>query len=99
MSEDDEPEDSESGASRPGETAGAWVQTSKLWARRDVLFIQFLNPEVLNTWTCGGVTMNTGYILEWAGAWNTTMYPDIPAFETTVNPKKADIRIFFGSKC
>ena len=95
---EDPPEDAESGASKPGEVAGAWVQTSKVWSRRDVLFVYFLNPDVLQRWTCGGAAITSDHILRWAGVWNNTKSPDIPTFEKTGSPKKADIRIFFGSK-
>ena len=74
------------------------MQTSKLWGRRDVLFVHFLNPDVLQGWKCGGAAMNINNILAWAGAWNTNKTPTVPEFEKAVSVEKADIRINFDGK-
>ena len=90
----------ENGAShdRPQGVAGAWVRISKLWKRRDVLFVHFLNPEVLEEWTVDSATMNIDNILSWAGEWNNRLVPEIPTFEKTDSPLRADIRVRFDGK-
>lgn len=94
----DQPDSSNVNGAKPQGVAGAWVQTTKMWGRRDVLFIHFLNPEVLQEWEVGDAAMNIDNILSWAEAWNNTLVPDIPTFEKTDSARKADIRVNFGGK-
>ena len=68
-----------------------------MWGRRDVLFVHFLNPEILHGWKCGGAPLDVNNILGWAEAWNTKT-DSVPTFEETDSPKRADIRVTFGGK-
>ena len=93
--------DSQNDVSRPGGAAGAWMQTGKMWGKRDeTLKIHFLNPDVLedDKWMCGEGQMNVDNILAWARRWNNVAFPDIPKFEPTDSAKKAHIRVYFGGE-
>ena len=76
-------------------TSGAYVQKTKLWRGRDMLFVYFRNPDYLQK---GKYPLTVSIILAWAGSWNNALVPDIPKFGRTDSIEKADIRIQFGGE-
>ncbi len=85
-----------SDANREG--AGAYTTKTNIWIRKDVLFVHFLNPDILEqeNWKCDRAVLNIDNILAWAAAWNTKKCPNIPEFKKTDRPDRADIRVKFG---
>ena len=96
------PEDqgSQNSVPRPKGAKGGFAKTDKIWQKRDVLKVYFLNPEDLDTkeWMCGKDNMNVQNIVDWAQVWNNATYPHIPSFEKTDSKDKADIRVHFGGE-
>ncbi len=71
------------------------------WAGKDVLYVYFLNPDILEqeNWKYMGWILNIDMILAWAAAWNPKNCPNIPIFKKTDRADKADIRVKFeGTK-
>ncbi len=83
------------------EGAGAYALKTNIWTRKDVLYVHFLNPDILkqDDWKCEDGVLNIDNILAWAAAWNTKKCRNIPIFEKTDRPNEADIRVKFeGTK-
>ncbi|XP_064383869.1 uncharacterized protein LOC135332884 isoform X2 [Halichondria panicea] len=85
------------------EGASGFALKTNIWpAGKDVLFVHFFNPEILEQkkWKCEYGVLNIDNILSWAGAWNTKKCPNIPTFKKTDRPDRADIRVKFeGGTC
>ena len=77
--------------------ASGFALKTNIWTGKDVLFVHFLNPEILEQekWKCEGSVLNIGNIVSWAEAWNTNKCPNIPTFKKTERPERADIRVKF----
>ncbi|XP_064383865.1 uncharacterized protein LOC135332883 isoform X3 [Halichondria panicea] len=93
-------DEASSDASQEG--ASGFALKTNIWTGKDVLFVLFLNPEILEQekWKCEGSVLNIGNILAWAEAWNTNKCPNIPTFKKTERPERAHIRVkFAGGTC
>lgn len=82
-------------ASRPQETAGAYVAKTKIWRGRDVLKVYFMNPDYLSQ---GTYPLTLATVVSWAKTWSTSLVPNIPKFEQTDSVENADIKVKFGGK-
>ena len=81
--------------------AGAGALKTNIWTGKNVLYVHFLNPDILKqeNWKCGRAVLNIENILAWAAAWNTKKCLSIPIFENTDRADSADIRVKFeGTK-
>ena len=84
------------------EGASGFALKTNIWpAGKDVLFVCFLNPEILEQekWKCDYGVLNINIILSWAGAWVSRKCPNIPFFKKTDRPDSADIRVKFEGIC
>ena len=79
------------------EGASGFALKTNIWTEKDVLFVHFLNPKILEQkkWENEYGVLNISNILSWAEAWNTKKYPNIPTFKKTDRPDRADIRVKF----
>lgn len=71
------------------ETSQSDGVATKMWKGREVLFVYFLNPELLLG------RLNVNKVMDWAKKWSES---DIPKFERTNSSGDADITVEFGSK-
>ena len=60
-----------------------------------MLFVYFLNPDVLRGWKRGDAVINVDDILAWAEEWYSKPDSDIPILQKTDSREKADIRVGF----
>ena len=84
MGEDEDEALSDHDAKQEG--ASGFALKTNIWpAGKDVLFVHFLNPEILEqeNWKCEYGALNIDNILSWAEAWNTKKCPNIPTFKKT----------------
>ncbi len=81
--------------------AGAGALKTNIWTGKNILFVHFLNPDILKqeNWKCGKAVLNIENILAWAATWNTKKCLSIPIFENMDRADSADIRVKFeGTK-
>ena len=73
------------------------IENDKIWEKKQTLKVYFMNLEEIEKfgWKCRGKPIGATLILFWAGIWNTAKAL-IPAFQTTTDPGKADIRVKFS---
>ncbi len=80
------------------EGADGFALKTNIWTKKDVLYVHFLNPDILeeDEWKCEDGVLNIDIVLALAATWNIKKCPNIPVFQKTDRPDRADIRVKFA---
>ncbi len=72
------------------------VLYEKVWKEREILYVQFINPEALENWD---IEVTPQQILDWANeAWRKGEDSNVPEFKLYEVLNKVDIRVKFAGK-